>query len=1127
MIWLLQPAGEITENTGLSAADSPFYYGGRKNIYGGYMKELFSVINEAEAMKELLPAVGKTKNIFAYGLSGTQRRIAVASTCFSTGRPMVVIVSGQEQLAEWKDDFAQLLPEIPLLELPEVMTAAFSTVAQSAGLLAQRRDVLGRLMRGEKMIVLVRAAAAIQKELACEKFTGLSLQLKVGCQLERDELIERLAGIGYERSFEVECMGQFSVRGGIVDVFPINAAAPLRVEFFDNEIDSLRLFETDTKRSRENINEFVVLPLATKDNRESTDSFLSYMKDGIVVFDDPMKIRDQLLKTMKENPEFAGKNLEWEELVGSTAGNTALFLSLMLQKVPGADADLILRFVAKETVSYHRQFELFADDVREYLQAGSRVVIFAGTEERADEIQAFLLQKKLKVLRGGKGIELPCGVATIMTGRLLNGFELPSVRLAVFAEKDIWGRQKKRGLRRTSEGRHINHFAEISIGDYVVHINHGIGKYIGVETIEINGIHRDYLHIKYAGNDKLYVPVDQVQLLQKYIGTEGDIPRLHRLNGNAWERAKAKVKSNVENIARELLSLYAKRQVSAGYACQPDTVWQKEFEDSFPFEETPDQLVAIEEIKRDMEKPGPMERLLCGDVGFGKTEVAMRAAFKAVMSGKQVAVLVPTTVLAQQHFQTFSMRFADFGPEVDVLCRFRTAQEQKATIEKTKAGKVDILIGTHALLNQKKVQFKDLGLLIVDEEQRFGVKQKEKIKNLSAGIDVLTLSATPIPRTLHMSLAGARDMSIIETPPEERLPIQTYVIEADDEILAGAIRRELRRGGQIYFVYNRVETIYRMYLHLSELVPEARTGVAHGQMAEKELEQVMVDFFEKKYDILLATSIVENGLDVANANTIIVYDADRFGLAQLYQMRGRVGRSKNVAFAYLVYRRDKVLTETAEKRLQTMKDFAELGAGFKIAMRDLEIRGAGDILGAKQHGHIASVGFGMYCQMLEEAVQRLNTGKTVEIVPEPVIILPVEAYIDNNYIEDAVHKIEIYQRLASIRNEEQLANLLDEMIDRFGEPTAEVMRLLEIVRIKNYARDIGIKQLEKVQNGLTISFLPEADFELGKLVAMKEKYGRAMQLFPQQFMVRIKISPAGDKNLLGFVLAKLKELKGE
>jgi transcription-repair coupling factor (superfamily II helicase) len=585
-------------------------------------------------------------------------------------------------------------------------------------------------------------------------------------------------------------------------------------------------------------------------------------------------------------------------------------------------------------------------------------------------------------------------------------------------------------------------------------------------------------------------------MLQKYIGSEGEAPRLSKMGGSDWLKAKTRARAAVADIAKELLALYAERQVAKGYAFQPDTTWQAEFEEAFAYEETPDQLTALVDVKADMEKPQPMDRLLCGDVGFGKTEVAIRAAFKAVIGGKQVAVLVPTTVLAQQHFQTFSARFAGFGPVIDVISRFRSPKQQKATIAKLAAGRVDILIGTHRIL-QSDVTFKDLGLLIVDEEQRFGVSQKEQLKRWRADVDVLTLTATPIPRTLHMSLSGTRDMSIIETPPEDRFPVQTYVVEYDETIIREALRRELKRGGQAYFVYNRVQTIDKMHEHLSEMLPDARIRTAHGQMPEELLEQVMFEFYEGEFDILVCTSIIENGLDVANANTMIVYDADFFGLSQLYQMRGRVGRSHRMAFSYFTYRRDKVLTEVAEKRLQAIKEFAELGAGFKIAMRDLEIRGAGNLLGAQQHGHIATVGFELYCRLLEEAVQELKgCGQVIEKPPDPVLELNTDAYLTGEYIADAMHKMEVYQRIAAIRSEEQIVDLVDELVDRFGDMPAPVLNLLSVARIKNWARLCGVRSLIERKDSVEIQFAANPNVNPNAIMELKSRYPGRISLLP-------------------------------
>ena len=670
---------------------------------------------------------------------------------------------------------------------------------------------------------------------------------------------------------------------------------------------------------------------------------------------------------------------------------------------------------------------------------------------------------------------------------------MPNSHLVVVVEGNIYGQQKRKLRNKPKKGQEINYFTDLTPGDYVVHSMHGIGKYIGLKTIETEGIHRDYIEIAYAGTDKLFLPANNLDQLQKYIGNEGDVPRINKMGGRDWAKVVTKAKKSIDDLADKLVEIYAQREITEGFAFLPDQPWQQEFEDAFPYEETEDQLQATAEIKESMERPVPMDRLLAGDVGFGKTEVAMRAIFKAVMSGKQVAVLVPTTVLAQQHFQTFLNRFAPFGVKVDVLNRFRTTSEKKQILKGVEDGSIDILIGTHSLLN-KKVVFKDLGMLVVDEEQRFGVAQKEKWKEWASNIDVLTLSATPIPRTLHMSLVGVREMSVINTPPEERLPVQTYVVEYDMNLIADAIKRELARGGQVYFVYNRVASINHMGELLAAALPDLRYAIAHGQMTGRQIEEIMTDFYEGHHDVLLSTSIIETGLDIPNANTIIIYDADRLGLSQLYQMRGRVGRSRRRAYAYFMYRPDKILSEAAEKRLKAIEEFTELGAGFKLAMRDLEIRGAGNLLGSQQHGNIASVGFGMYVSMLEEAIAKAQN-KEVErdVSIDPAIDLEVDAFIDDAYIKDSARKISVYQRLLHIKSKEQLDDMTDELIDRFGTPTDPVDRLLRIAQIKEQARLLGIKSIVRRDKQLTIHWHDDskmADWDMG---AVREDLWKKMK----------------------------------
>ena len=670
---------------------------------------------------------------------------------------------------------------------------------------------------------------------------------------------------------------------------------------------------------------------------------------------------------------------------------------------------------------------------------------------------------------------------------------MPNSHLVVVVEGNIYGQQKRKLRNKPKKGQEINYFTDLTPGDYVVHSMHGIGKYIGLKTIETEGIHRDYIEIAYAGTDKLFLPANNLDQLQKYIGNEGDVPRIHKMGGRDWAKVVTKAKKSIDDLADKLVEIYAQREITEGFAFLPDQPWQQEFEDAFPYEETEDQLQATAEIKESMERPVPMDRLLAGDVGFGKTEVAMRAIFKAVMSGKQVAVLVPTTVLAQQHFQTFLNRFAPFGVKVDVLNRFRSTAEKKQVLKGVENGSIDVLIGTHSLLN-KKVVFKDLGMLVVDEEQRFGVAQKEKWKEWANNIDVLTLSATPIPRTLHMSLVGVREMSVINTPPEERLPVQTYVVEYDMNLVADAIKRELARGGQVYFVYNRVASINHMGELLEAALPGLRYAIAHGQMTGRQIEEIMTDFYEGHYDVLLSTSIIETGLDIPNANTIIIYDADRLGLSQLYQMRGRVGRSRRRAYAYFMYRPDKMLSEAAEKRLKAIEEFTELGAGFKLAMRDLEIRGAGNLLGSQQHGNIASVGFGMYVSMLEEAIAKAQNKEVArEVSIDPAIDLEVDAFIDDEYIKDSARKISVYQRLLHIKSKEQLNDMTDELIDRFGTPTDPVDRLLRIAQIKEQARLLGIKSIVRRDKQLTIHWHDDskmADWDMG---AVREDLWKKMK----------------------------------
>ena len=1094
------------------------------------MNVLFSILRADRSVRALSEALDAApQQILAHGFSGSMKHAATAAAYDGSPRPLAILTSGREALRAWREDLETLLPEADVYELPELDRMDFAAHGAAKGLerSAQRMNILARLLRHEPIIVLADIGAAAQRGLSTAEFSRAALSLRLGGHLPRESLLERLHTLGYEHAAEVEHVGQFSVRGGIVDIFPINALSPIRVEFFDAEIDSMREYDPLTKRSIKNISTTSVMPLRAADD-EGEACFLTYLgSEGVTIFDEPSRLIAALADAAQEDEVRAARLFSWEDLVTAGAAGHEIFAALMSRSFPACTPAARIGFQMVPMTAFQRQFALLESELCRYLADGVQVLILAGGVERANVMRDMLTGWKIPaVLIRREGEECREAVA-VASGALRAGFELSAAHIAVLTEQDIFGRHKVKLRRTASAGERIRHFREIAPGDYVVHAAHGIGKYLGVETLEVAGSHRDYLRIQYGGDDKLFVPTDQVGLLQKYIGAEGTAPRLHRMGTADWARARAKAQKSVEDIADHLLEIYAQRQLAHGHAFTPDDAMQREFEEAFPYEETEDQLRAVAEIKRDMESDKPMDRLLCGDVGFGKTEVAVRAAFKAAMDGFQVAVLVPTTVLAQQHYQTFAARFAEFAPKVDVVCRFRSVREQAVTLRDVARGRVDILIGTHAILNRKRVRFQNLGLLIVDEEQRFGVTQKEKIKEFAAGVDVLTLSATPIPRTLHMSLAGARDMSIIETPPADRLPVQSYVVESSDAMIRGAIERELARGGQVYFIYNRVESIDRMREHLVRLVPKARIASAHGQMNEDILEQVMMDFYEGHYDILLATSIIENGIDVANANTIIIYDADRFGLSQLYQMRGRVGRSAKMAFAYFTYRRDKVLSETAEKRLQAMKEFAQLGSGFKIAMRDLEIRGAGSLLGAQQHGHIAGVGFEMYVKLLEEAVARKKGEVPAPPPVETVIDLPVEAYLDGGYIDDAMHKIEIYQKIAAVRTNEDLDALLDELIDRFGEPTKPVLALLDIARIKNYARSFGARGIAAKGEVLDLILPAGEKLPLPALMRLDRAFGRRVGVLPEEDGYRIRLQPKEREEILDTALEVVQMISGE
>ena len=1031
------------------------------------MERLFQWLEQDAALKEASSAYENGKIYGVYGLGGSAKSAYAAHVLAKTDKNAVIVVPTTEQVNGWLTDLQYFSPQLRVYTYPLVQHTVFTTTTKSLELAAKQMEALTALRGSRQAVVVATAEEAAQFVTAPQKIDDAVLSFKVGEDYERESILSGLVSGGYERSDLVDRRGLFSVRGDIIDIYPLNEKEPIRLEFFGDTLENIRYFNEQTQKSSIKTDSVRILPFALaydKDDEKTT--LLDYGNNGIIIWDEGNRIKEELKKSFSESIERKNEAAKWRSLAGEKRTAVQLVLSLLAQSVSELETDETVSITSKTVAGFRKEFTLLKDELGHWRERDYRIIFVISGEKRAASLNGWLKQNEfyaLPLTENGKDTGI-----FISSGEIRNGFEFPYAKTVVIAEKDIYGTQKKRLRRHTENGQEINAFTDLHAGDYVVHDTHGIGKYVGIKTIETDGVHKDYLEIHYSGHDVLYVPTDQIQFLQRYIGNEGEAPRLSRMGGADWKKARAKAQKSIDNLAEKLVALYAKREITDGYAFPSDTPFQQEFEEAFPYEETQDQLKAVAAIKESMEKPVPMDCLVCGDVGFGKTEVAVRAAFKAVMGGKQVAVLVPTTVLAQQHYQTFSERFRSFGVVCDVLNRFRSIKERKEILQKVEAGQIDVLIGTHSILN-KNVKFKDAGLLIVDEEQRFGVAQKEKWKTWATGIDVLTLSATPIPRTLHMSLVHLRQMCLIETPPTERLPVQTYVTEYDGAIVRDAIMREKRRGGQVFFVYNRVATMERMKVELEALVPEVTIGMAHGQMTGSVLEANMFDFYEGEYDVLLCSSLVENGLDIANANTIIVYDADRFGLSQLYQMRGRVGRSHRTAYAYFLYRRNKILNEVAEKRLQAVKEFTELGSGFKIAMRDLEIRGAGNLLGREQHGNIAGVGFVMYVQMLEEAVNRLrNEGYTKTVDVRTTLEVRVDAFIDDTYIEHGGQKIEMYQRLALVRTEEALEELKNELTDRFGKPTRAVQNLLKATHLRIRAQKDSV--LSVSQKGIGLEF---------------------------------------------------------
>ena len=940
-----------------------------------------------------------------------------------------------------------------------------------------------------------------------EELYGNRIKIHAEEALDFQKLQENLSILGYERENQVESPGQFAVRGGILDVFPLTEENPVRIELWGDEVDSIRSFDVESQRSTENLQEIEIYPATENWKQMETESFLAYfpVKETILFLDEPVRLQESAEIVEKEyfhsleSREEAG--IEADEIpiqveqtdhtIGKMNKYYGIAFTMLESKCGMFKVRSVYSLQVKTVNPYNSSFELLTRDLKKLKRTGYRVILVSGSRTRAKRLAEDLRDYDLSSFYSEEmERQVNPGEIMVTCGYIAEGYEYPMLKFTVISESDIFGKKKKKKKRKTYEGKKIQEFAELKPGDYVVHENHGLGIYQGIEKVEVDAVTRDYMKISYADGGILYIPATQMDLIQKYAGADAKPPKLNKLGTPQWKKTKGQVKKAVQLIAKDLVKLYATRQQTEGYVYGPDTVWQREFEEMFPFEETEDQLRAIEDTKKDMESTKIMDRLICGDVGYGKTEIAIRAAFKAVQEGKQVVYLVPTTILAQQHYNTFIQRFKDFPVRVDLMSRFRTQAQQKKTVEDLKKGLVDIVIGTHRVLS-KDIGYKDLGLLIIDEEQRFGVTHKEKIKKLRENIDVLTLTATPIPRTLHMSLIGIRDMSVLEEAPMDRMPIQTYVMEYNDEMVREAMERELARGGQVYYVYNRVENIADVALHVQKLVPDARVSYAHGQMNEHQLEDIMYDFINGDIDVLVSTTIIETGLDIANANTMIIQDADRFGLSQLYQLRGRVGRSNRMAYAFLLYQRDKMLKEVAEKRLAAIREFTDLGSGFKIAMRDLEIRGAGNLLGESQSGHMAAVGYDLYCKMLNEAVSQLK-GEKEEADYTTTIDLDIDAFIPESYIKNEYQKLDIYKRIATIETEEEMDDMTEELIDRFGDLPKKVQQLLHIAALKSLAHSAYITAIEQKGKDYKFILYEKANLDPAKIPALLKKYGNNM-----------------------------------
>ena len=1135
-------------------------------------------IKSIENKKSPIAISGLTNVGMAHMLAGTRE--------FSK-KPMCIITYNEVQAKKIIEDLNYFTDKVLFFQKKEIVT--YDYVAESKELQYERIEILNKINENKNVIVVTTIEAVMQKIISKKALYKNKIKLKIGDQYNIEEIKQRLINLGYSRYDLIDGKGQFSVRGGIVDI-SITEKIGVRIEFWGDEIDSIRYFNVISQRSTENIKEITIYPsheyiletdiqeviekirnkvypeevqqqveqdietiksgnYISKIDRyidsfyEEQETVLDYLcEKNLIILDEINKINQRLENVNKDNQNVIQLLLEKGKIVPEALKNYMTY-SEFEEKIEKGQRIYIdknddeqkieaekYKWNYKEKNYYKSEIEILFKDLIKAQKEKKKIYLLAETKEKAKKICELLdeqeiinkYEEKLNQTIIVKNTE---SLVTVGIGKLSAGFECFDTNELFITAQDLVEGEKRKKYRGSAfkEAEKVV-YADLKVGDYVVHKNYGIGIFVGVDTVTADGTTRDYIKVKYLEDDILYVPTNQLDSVRKYIGGDEGSLKINKLGSAEWSKTKAKVKKNLREVAKELIELYAKREKATGFAFPKDTPWQNQFESSFPYQETDDQLRCIDEVKKDMESQKPMDRLLCGDVGYGKTEVAIRAAFKAVMGGKQVAYLAPTTILAEQQYKEFKTRMESFGVKVEVLNRFRTQKRQKEIVRKLNLGEIDIIVGTHRILSDD-VEFKDLGLLIIDEEHRFGVKSKEKIKQYKNNVDVLTMTATPIPRTLHMSVVGIRDMSIINEPPYNRKPVQTYVLEYDQEVIKEAITKELERDGQVFYLFNNVEKILQKADEISKLVPEANVVYAHGRMTGSQIEDIMTNFIEKKANVLVCTTILESGIDIPNANTIIVENSDRMGLAQLYQIRGRVGRADRQGYAYITYKRDKLLSEVADKRLKAIKEFTEFGSGFKIAMRDLEIRGAGSLLGEIQHGHLEQVGYDTYCTLLDEVVKEMQGIKTEKEI-DVQIDLNVTCYIPDEYIPDSAQKIEIYQDIALCKNEEDIQNVIDEMIDRFGNIPNQIENLINISRIKMLCKKLEISRVQSRRDGIVFTFdNPNPNIDILKIIQdYKNRLSFTQGIKPQIMLKLIKMS---EREIIKETKDFLKYLKKE